>query len=154
MLIAKNTEEKNLKKVYIINGPNMNLLGIREPNIYGIVTLGELEAKIKKEADKNHLIVDFFQSNHEGEIIDYIQKISPDSYIIINPAGLTHNSVSLRDCISAIGSKTIEVHISNISAREPFRSSSVISGVCNGVIMGLGIYGYFSALNWVVLDKE
>ena len=137
------------KNVFVINGPNINLLGKREPSIYGKTSLAEIEDAMQQLADRYNMQISFYQSNHEGEIIDYLQSLNAGSYIIINPAGLTHTSVSIRDCIAAIECTTIEVHISNIAAREEFRSKSLISAVCKGTISGLGASGYNFALNWI-----
>lgn len=139
-----------MKRVHVVNGPNMNLLGSREPAKYGNVSLEELENMIQKKAEVATFDVSFFQSNHEGELIDYMQKIEPDSYVIINPAGLSHTSVSLRDCIAAVGFKAIEVHVTNIYAREEFRAKSLLSSVCVGVISGLGASGYLFAMDWII----
>lgn len=138
-----------MKKVFVVNGPNINLLGKREPQIYGTTTWADIETSMKKYATENALELEFFQSNHEGEIIDYLQNLKSDSYIVINPAGLSHNSISLRDCIAAIQRTTIEVHISNIASRENFRSNSIITSVCTGIISGLGHHSYRLALNWI-----
>ena len=145
-----NKEQVTLKRIYVVNGPNMNLLGSREPEKYGNMSLKELESLIRKKTDSAQLSVTFFQSNHEGELIDYMQKIEPESYVVLNPAGLSHTSVSLRDCVAAVGFKAIEVHISNIFAREEFRAKSLLSGVCVGVVSGLGVSGYLLAIDWII----
>lgn len=130
----------------IINGPNLNLLGTRDPQIYGNVSfdnyLKELKSKFTCE-------LDYFQSNIEGEIIDKLQKSKVDG-IIINAAGYTHTSVAIRDCISSIKIPVIEVHISNIAARESFRHESLLSPVCIGCIFGFGLKGYELAVGYFV----
>lgn len=127
--------------ICLVNGPNLNLLGTREPQIYGQSTLKD----ILQSLSKNYPEFEFrhFQSNHEGEILDFIQKEAPScEYGIINGGALTHTSVALRDVISAFPCKFVEVHISNIYQREDFRKHSYLSGVCDGLITGFGIYGY------------
>ena len=136
-----------MKKILIINGPNLNLLGTREPEIYGKLTLTDIENVIKKAATELKVEVSFFQSNHEGEIVDKIGKAKEGfSGIIINPAAYTHTSVAIRDAIAAVGIPAIEVHISNIYSREQFRHNSFIAPVCMGQISGLGLDGYLFAL--------
>lgn len=135
-------------KILVINGPNLNLLGIREPHIYGKDTLKDLEEQLRKDALKNNIDIEFFQSNYEGAIIEKIQNYFQTPYdgIIINPGGLTHTSIALRDALIAINIPFIEVHISNIYAREEFRKHSYISDKALGVISGLGLSGYRFAL--------
>jgi 3-dehydroquinate dehydratase-2 len=135
-------------KLIIINGPNLNLLGIREKNIYGETSFDSYyETLIKKYNGKVDL--EYYQSNHEGELIEKIQKIG-FSYdgIIINAGGFTHTSVALRDAISSITTPAIEVHISNILSRQEFRKKSYLSDVCTGIISGLGLMGYEAAINY------
>ena len=135
-------------KLIIINGPNLNLLGIREKNIYGETSFDSYyETLIKKYKKKVDL--EYYQSNHEGELIEKIQKIG-FSYdgIIINAGGFTHTSVALRDAISSVTTPAIEVHISNILSREEFRKKSYLSDVCTGIISGLGLMGYEAAINY------
>lgn len=136
-------------KVLVINGPNMNLLGKREPEVYGSETLEDLEKAVSKEAENLDIEVTFFQSNHEGEIIDTIQTAQENDVdaIIINPGAFTHYSLAIRDAIKGTGIKAIEVHMSNIHSREEFRSKSVIAPVCMGQISGFGFKGYLAALN-------
>jgi len=136
-----------MKKILIINGPNLNLLGKREPEIYGRLTLADIENEIKKLATELKVEVSFFRSNHEGEIVDAIGK-SKDNCdgIIINPAAYTHTSVAIRDALAAVDVPAIEVHISNVYSREEFRHNSFIAPVCIGQIAGLGIDGYLFAL--------
>ena len=138
-----------MKKILIINGPNLNLLGTREPEIYGKTTLKDIETEIKNKAEQLKVEIECFQSNCEGEIVDKIglAKNKFDA-IIINPAAYTHTSVAIRDAISAVDIATIEVHISNIYSREEFRHKSFISPVCIGQISGLGIDGYLLALEY------
>lgn len=130
--------------ILIINGPNLNLLGSREPNVYGHQSMEEVNAYIREYFKR--VKVSFFQSNHEGEIIDQLQAAG-DKYdgVVINPGALTHYSYAIRDAIASINLPVVEVHISNIAAREPFRRKSVITEVCAGSISGFGIYGYILA---------
>ena len=135
-------------KLIIINGPNLNLLGIREKNIYGETSFDSYyETLIKKY--KRKVDLEYYQSNHEGELIEKIQKVG-FSYdgIIINAGGFTHTSVALRDAISSVTTPAIEVHISNILSREEFRKKSYLSDVCTGIISGLGLMGYEAAINY------
>jgi 3-dehydroquinate dehydratase-2 len=135
----------------VINGPNLNLLGQREPSIYGTRSLQEIEQEIEKRAKELGANVIFFQSNSEGALIDYIQEKSSNCKgIIINPGAYTHYSLSLRDTLSNVKIPVIEVHISNIHGREPFRQRSVIAPVVEGQISGLGWRGYLSALEYLV----
>ncbi len=135
--------------ILIINGPNLDLLGSREIEIYGKQSLKELNQGLTKLAGKLKLKLKFFQSNSEGVLIDFLHKEgSKAAGIIINPAALTHYSYALRDAIAAIETETIEVHISNILAREEFRQKSVIAPVCAGHISGFGYYGYALALSY------
>ncbi|WAM32471.1 type II 3-dehydroquinate dehydratase [Caldicellulosiruptor naganoensis] len=137
-----------MKKILIINGPNLNLLGVREKNIYGTTTYNELLEIISKKASELGLDVLFFQSNHEGEIIDRIHRALEENIegIIINPGAYTHYSYAIHDAIKAVNLPTIEVHISNIHAREEFRKRSVIAPACIGQISGFGIKSYIIAL--------
>lgn len=136
-----------MKKILIINGPNLNLLGTREPEIYGKFTLADIENKLKNFAKKINVEIECFQSNHEGEIVDKIGGAKNNfEGIIINPAAYTHTSVAIRDAISSVGMPVIEVHISNIYSREQFRHNSFIAPVAVGQISGLGVDGYLFAL--------
>ena len=139
-----------MKKILLINGPNLNLLGKREPAHYGTKTLLEIEEMIKAEAMELGIEVLTFQSNHEGEIIDFIQDNSliADG-IIINPGAFTHYSYAIYDALKATSLPIVEVHLSNIFAREGFRAHSVISPIAKGVISGLGYKGYLYALNYL-----
>jgi 3-dehydroquinate dehydratase-2 len=138
-------------KILLINGPNLNLLGTREPDIYGSVTLDEIVARVSERARALGSEVTAFQSNHEGAIIDFVQAESPGADgIIINPGALTHYGRSLRDALGACRLPIIEVHISNIYTREPFRRRSVTAEASTGLIAGLGWRGYLLALEAVV----
>jgi len=131
--------------ILVINGPNLNLLGSREPDIYGATTLAQLEAGLVSAFPAVQF--SFFQSNHEGELIDALQK-SKANGIVFNAAGFTHTSVALRDAIASIKTPVLEVHISNIAARETFRHHSLIAAECVGSIVGLGIKGYHLAVDF------
>jgi len=135
------------KKILIIHGPNLNLLGEREPKIYGKFSLSEINKSLLALAKKNKVDLKTVQSNHEGEIVDLFGKSKGKfDAIIINPAGYTHTSVAIRDAIVACGVPTIEVHLSNIYARESFRQTSLIAPVCKGQISGFGSLSYILAL--------
>ena len=134
-------------KVLIIHGPNLNLTGKRETEIYGKNTLDDINRMIKDWADKNKVEVEIFQSNHEGAIIDKIHSAEGNAdFIVINPGAFTHYSIAIRDAISAVEIPTVEDHLSNIHARESFRSKSVIAPVCKGQISGFGPKSYILAL--------
>ena len=134
-------------KILILNGPNLNLLGTRQPEIYGNTTLADIEAQVTKVASELNIDIEFKQSNHEGELVDWIQAAKSDTDgIIINAAAYTHTSVALRDALSAVELPTIELHISNIHAREEFRHKSYIAAICLAQISGLGVDGYEWAL--------
>jgi 3-dehydroquinate dehydratase II len=140
------------QNILVIHGPNLNLLGIREPSIYGTVTLEEINGNLAKLAEKEGANLNYFQSNAEGELIDRIQQASAEKidFIIINPAAYTHTSIALRDALAATRIPFIEVHLSNIFARESFRQKSFFSDMAVGVISGLGAKGYELALNYVL----
>ena len=143
-----------MKRVVVVNGPNLNLLGKREPHIYGTRSLQDLEATIRSKAQSLGLEVSFYQSNHEGEIIDYLQEHGPGSAgIVINPAALSHYSLALYDCLQALALPVVEVHLSNIHAREEFRSKSVTARAARGVITGLGFAGYEMALEFLAAQE-
>lgn len=135
-------------KIFVINGPNLNFLGIREPEIYGSETLQSIEERIQKEAHKKGHEVTFFQSNHEGTLVDTIQEAYHQQVdgIIINPAAHTHYSYAIHDAIKAVSIPTVEVHLSAIHSREPFRQTSVVAPACIGQISGFGSTGYLLAL--------
>jgi 3-dehydroquinate dehydratase-2 len=140
-------------KILVLHGPNLNLLGEREPEIYGRTTLAEIDAVLREQAAARGASVESFQSNHEGALIDRIQAARrTHQAIIINPGGLTHSSVALRDALAATGLPVVEVHLSNIYAREPFRHVSYVSGIALGQISGLGAKGYELALE-ALLDR-
>ena len=135
-------------KILIINGPNLNMVGIREPNIYGAKTLDDINADIKAYSEGMKIECDFYQSNCEGEIVTKIHSVLNEyDGCIINAGALTHYSYALRDAISSVNKPFIEVHMSNIHAREEFRHTSVISAVCNGSILGFGANSYILAVN-------
>lgn len=138
--------------ILVLNGPNLNLLGTREPHIYGAETLADVEARLQAEGQALGVVVQCFQSNHEGVLIDRIHAARLDGTraIVINPGGLTHSSVSLRDALSGVALPVVEVHISNIHKREAFRHLSFVSGIAEGVIAGLGTEGYSAALRFLV----
>lgn len=138
-----------MKKILIINGPNLNLLGTREPEIYGKTTLKDIEMQLKDRAEKLNVEIECFQSNHEGEIVDKIHSAKNNfDAVIINPAAYTHTSVAIRDAFASVEIPTIEVHISNVYSREEFRHNSLIAPVVVGQISGLGIQGYLLALEY------
>jgi 3-dehydroquinate dehydratase-2 len=135
------------KRIIVINGPNLNLLGVREKDVYGSVTLAEIAAAVTKEAEKLGMEADFVQSNHEGEIIDKLHEARGKyDVIIMNPGAYTHYSIAIRDAVKAVEIPCIEIHLSNIHAREEFRSKSVIAPVCVGQICGFGAESYTIAL--------
>ncbi len=141
----------NLVRFLLLNGPNLNALGQREPAIYGSDTLAQVVERVEHRATELNVIIEAFQSNHEGELVDFIQKQAPGADgIIINPGALGHYGLSLRDAIAGAALPTVEVHISNVHSREPFRQQLVLSPVCRGVITGLGTRGYLYALEWLV----
>jgi 3-dehydroquinate dehydratase-2 len=138
-------------RILLINGPNLNLLGTREPEIYGRLTLKQIESQVSERAKALGADVLAFQSNHEGEIVDFLQQQAPKADgIIINAGALTHYGLSIRDALIAVGKPAVEVHISNVHARDWYRRRSVMADICTGVIAGLGAYGYIAALEALV----
>ncbi|WP_418965363.1 type II 3-dehydroquinate dehydratase [Cetobacterium sp.] len=142
-------------KVLVINGPNLNFLGRREPEIYGDKSLETINNEIKLFGKKCGMDIEFFQSNHEGFIIDKIQEVyGKVDYLIINPGALTHYGIGIRDAILSTNLKTIEVHLSNVYSREEFRHKSVVSDICIGKITGFGSEGYKMALQYLSSLKK
>ena len=138
---------KSKKKILVIHGPNLNMLGKREPEIYGSTTLGEIDARMKTIGKKLGLAVEAFQSNHEGAIVDKIQEACAEcDGLIINPAAYTHTSIALRDALLAISIPFIEVHLSNIHRREEFRHHSMLADAATGIVAGFGATSYLLAL--------
>jgi len=134
-------------KILFLNGPNLNLLGQREPEVYGRVTLADIEAKVRERAVQLKVGIEFWQSNLEGELVDWIQQAKGEfDVIVINAAAYTHTSIALRDAIAAVGVPTIEIHLSNVHSREKFRHKSLIAPVCCGQITGFGAKSYILAL--------
>ncbi len=147
-----------MKKILVIHGPNLDLLGQREPDIYGTVTIQRINERLKEVAESQKITIDFFQSNHEGEIVSKIGKAGGVYHaIVINPAAYTHTSVAIRDAVSAVDLPVVEVHLSNIYAREEFRHQSLIAPVAKGQISGFGAKSYelglLAALS-LLQDKE
>lgn len=141
------------KAVLLLHGPNLNLLGTREPGVYGAVTLAEIDTRLQMEGEKLGVLVRTRQSNHEGALIDALHEARAwASGVLINPGGYTHTSVALRDAVAAIGLPTVEVHLSNTEAREEFRHRSLIAPVCVGVVKGFGWRSYWLGL-YALADK-
>ncbi|HEY1456116.1 MAG TPA: type II 3-dehydroquinate dehydratase [Candidatus Dormibacteraeota bacterium] len=139
-----------MKRIVVVHGPNLNLLGKREPEVYGKRSLEELNQVVRNRADELGLEVTVFQSNHEGELIDFLQREGPGSIgIVINPGALSHYSLALYDCLQALALPVVEVHLSNIHTREEFRSKSVTARAARGVITGLGFSGYELAMEFL-----
>jgi 3-dehydroquinate dehydratase II len=135
----------------LVNGPNLNTLGTREPHIYGHDTLADVVTRVQQRARELGVELEAFQSNHEGAIIDYLQaNTGKADGVVMNPGGLAHTSLVLRDAITACQIPTVEVHISNIHARETFRHESMLTAVCRGMVTGLGWRGYIYALDYLV----
>ena len=142
-------------RILFLNGPNLNLLGTREPEKYGRNTLPEIEARIRQRATEVGATIDFRQSNVEGELVGWIQEARGQAdWIVLNAAAYTHTSIALRDAIAAVQVPTIEIHLSNVHAREEFRHKSLIAPVCRGQITGFGANSYLLALEAVVSDKQ
>lgn len=137
-------------RVLYLNGPNLNMLGVREPTIYGKATLGDIEREVKERASQSGIEVEFRQSNHEGDLVDWIHQARGRSdAIVLNAGAYTHTSIALRDAISSAGVPTVEIHLSNVYSREEFRHKSHIAPVCAGVICGFGVGSYLLALEAV-----
>jgi 3-dehydroquinate dehydratase-2 len=141
-----------MKSILVLHGPNLNLLGTREPDVYGRVTLDEINAKLSAQAQSNGGKLAYFQSNTEGALVDRVQLARTDGteFIIINPAAFTHTSVAIRDALAAVAIPFVEVHLSNVYAREAFRKESYFSDIAVGVISGLGATGYELALQFAL----
>jgi len=138
-------------RILFLNGPNLNLLGQREPSVYGNTSLKDIELQVGENAKARGVSVEFRQSNNEGELVTWIQQATTDfDAIVLNAAAYTHTSVALRDAISAVGIPTIEIHLSNIHARESFRHQSLIAPICVGQISGFGAYSYVLGLDAAV----
>ena len=138
-------------RICVVNGPNLRLLGQREPHVYGSETLEEINAELEGEARELGVSLEFFQSNHEGEILDYLEEVRSRALgILINPAGLTHTSVSLRDALAGVGLPVVEVHLSNPAAREDFRLRSFVAPVAVGTVAGFGKRSYLLGLRGLV----
>jgi 3-dehydroquinate dehydratase-2 len=147
-----------LPLIAVLNGPNLNMLGSREPTLYGAATIDDLEALCAETAEALDLSIDFRQTNHEGELITWVQECRDKARgIVINPGGYSHTSIALMDALLAVELPVVEVHLTNIHAREEFRSHSYVSRVAQGVICGLGIRGYglaLTALAEMILDED
>jgi len=135
------------RRIGVLNGPNLNLLGTREPAHYGTLTLAEIEARLREAAERRSIELEFFQSNDEGDLVSWVQERGPavDAWIV-NAAGLTHSSVPLRDALAASGRPFVEVHLSNVYAREPFRRTSMLADLAVGVIAGFRVSSYLFGL--------
>lgn len=140
----------------LLNGPNLARLGRREPEVYGGTSLAGIEEAFREEAGRLGVRVDCFQSNHEGELIDRLERWTDESFagVVLNPGGFTHTSVALRDAVSATGLPVVEVHLSNIHRREEFRHRSLTAGACRAAIAGLGPEGYLAALRFLVARRR
>lgn len=135
----------------LLNGPNLGRLGRREPDVYGRVSLAEIEKSVRREAELLGVVVESLQSNHEGELIDQLEQWTDLGFggVLLNPGGFTHTSVALRDAVAATGLPVVEVHLSNVHRREEFRQRSLIAGVCEAVMAGMGPEGYLAALRFL-----
>ncbi len=141
-----------VKSILVLHGPNLNLLGRREPRHYGMATLEEINASLRARGEAAGVRLEVFQSNHEGVLVDRVQQAGRDGvdFILINPAAFTHTSVALRDALAAVGIPFVEIHLSNVHAREPFRRHSYFSDLAVGVLAGLGAQGYELALEFAL----
>ena len=143
-----------MMKILVMNGPNLNMLGIREPDHYGKETYSDLVAKIQRHCDENGVAVEFFQSNHEGALVDEIQKAYGNmDGIVINPGAYTHTSIAILDAVKAVGIPTVEVHISKVEEREDFRQISYVRLACVKTITGHGTDGYLEAIDFLIGSK-
>ncbi len=148
--MAKKDKKSNTLPIYILNGPNLNLLGTREPEVYGYTTLAQIEQMCADQAKTHGLSIVFRQSNREGELVDFLQEARTGaSAVIINPAGYGHTSIAILDSIQILKIPVIEVHLSNIHRREPYRNHSYVSKGATGIVMGLGAQGYLRAVDAV-----
>jgi 3-dehydroquinate dehydratase-2 len=143
-----------MKRFLLVNGPNLNTLGTREPQIYGTTTLDEVVARCDAVAREVGATVVAFQSNHEGALIDFLQQQATADGAIINPGGLAHTSVVLRDAVAACKFPVVEVHISDVTKREPFRHHSYLTDVTGNQVIGLGVVGYEVALRWLIEETK
>jgi 3-dehydroquinate dehydratase II len=142
-------------KILVIHGPNLNLLGSREPDVYGSTTLNEINSGLEAKAQSNNIALETFQSNAEHEIVSKIQEAMNNiNYIIINPGALTHTSIAIRDALLGVGISFYEIHISNIFSREEFRQKSYFSDIASGVICGLGTHGYELAMDHIISNTK
>ena len=138
------------RTILVLNGPNLNMLGTRQPEVYGSDTLADVVTLCRRTAEPHGVVVESAQSNHEGELVDWIQEArTSHAGILINPAAYSHTSVAIRDALSAVGRPIVEVHISNIHRREPFRHHSHVSAVADAVIAGAGVQGYELGVDWL-----
>lgn len=144
-----------MKRYLVMHGPNLNLLGTREPEVYGAATLADLDARLAAVAEGLGVTIECFQSNHEGALIDRLHAAAAAGFsgAIVNPGGLSHTSVALRDAIAGVPLEVVEVHLSNVHAREAFRQRLVTAGACVGIISGLGQRGYELALRYLVANS-
>ncbi len=144
-----------MSSILVLHGPNLNLLGLREPGVYGTLTMDDINAKMIELGKELGFEVRCYQSNHEGALIDALHEArTRDAGVVFNPGGYTHTSVALRDAISAINLPVVEVHLSNVHAREEFRHKSMISAVCSGTISGLGVQSYLLGLRGLVEKNQ
>lgn len=139
-----------MARILVLNGPNLNLLGLREPEHYGSRTLAEINEEVLAIANQAGINAECRQTNHEGDLLDWIHTLTADDFLIINPGAWTHSSYAIRDAVSGVKVPTVEVHLSNIHAREAFRTHSVIAAVCIGQISGLGAEGYSLAMRFAI----
>lgn len=149
---AQPRSPEQLGKVLVLHGPNLNLLGQREPHLYGFATLADIDRALTQRAERADIVLETFQSNHEGALIERLHAARNENFdfLLINPGGFTHSSVALRDAVLASDLSFIEVHLSNVHAREPFRHHSYFSDKAVGTITGLGAMGYLLALDYVI----